>query len=233
LCLDHDKLQRLRRTTSPMDSSPKLSPRAWVLRCCASRRCVTASISIQSRWRVGVQRDSQPEAAPKGGAKQMYVQSVSWRKVSKIDKELCGPAVSFTQVSACAAKFDVQFKLWRDRPLGVALPHFLHNVREGAAMAACSGIAAARRQSCQPGLGRLPVPPLGSACRGRRKHLLHLHLARPRIGASRLKARALFYAPIAPSSSLGWWPVSCRAWPSMHCQQRTNPGGVSVTLTGA
>ena len=59
---------------------------------------------------------------------EMYVQGVSTRKVSKILEELCGHQVSSTQVSACAAKLDVQLQLWRDRPLG-ACPYLIFDAR--------------------------------------------------------------------------------------------------------
>jgi len=48
----------------------------------------------------------------------MYVQGVSTRKVSAIVEELCGTSVSSAQVSACAAKLDVELSLWRSLPLG-------------------------------------------------------------------------------------------------------------------
>jgi len=59
---------------------------------------------------------------------QMYVQGVSTRKVSKIIEELCGHSVSSAQVSACAAKLDVELQLWRDRPLG-ACPYLIFDAR--------------------------------------------------------------------------------------------------------
>ena len=59
---------------------------------------------------------------------EMYVQGVSTRKVSKIVEELCGHKVSSTQVSACAAKLDVELQIWRDRPLG-ACPYLIFDAR--------------------------------------------------------------------------------------------------------
>lgn len=59
---------------------------------------------------------------------EMYVQGVSTRKVSKIVEELCGHQVSSAQVSACAAKLDVQLQLWRERPLG-ACPYLIFDAR--------------------------------------------------------------------------------------------------------
>jgi putative transposase len=58
----------------------------------------------------------------------MYVQGVSTRKVSKIVEELCGHSISSSQVSACAAKLDVELQLWRDRPLG-AYPYLIFDAR--------------------------------------------------------------------------------------------------------
>jgi len=59
---------------------------------------------------------------------EMYVQGVSTRKVSAIVEQLCGTAVSSTQVSQCAAKLDVQLQAWRSRPLG-AFPYLMFDAR--------------------------------------------------------------------------------------------------------
>ena len=59
---------------------------------------------------------------------EMYVQGVSTRKASKIVEEVCGHQVSSSQVSACAAKLDVELQLWRDRPLG-ACPYLIFDAR--------------------------------------------------------------------------------------------------------
>ena len=59
---------------------------------------------------------------------EMYVQGVSTRKVSKIVEELCGHKVSSSQVSACAAKLDVELQLWRERPLE-ACPYLIFDAR--------------------------------------------------------------------------------------------------------
>lgn len=77
---------------------------------------------------------------------EMYVQGVSTRKVSKIVEELCGHQVSSTQVSACAAKLDVELQLWRDRPLG-ACPYLIFDaryekVRHGGVLADCAVLIA-------------------------------------------------------------------------------------------
>lgn len=77
---------------------------------------------------------------------EMYVQGVSTRKVSKIVEELCGHQVSSTQVSACAAKLDVELQLWRDRPLG-ACPYLIFDaryekVRHGGVLVDCAVLIA-------------------------------------------------------------------------------------------
>src|SRR5271155_1915530 len=57
------------------------------------------------------------EQALKLALAEMYVQGVSTRKVSAIVEQLCGHAVSSTQVSQCAAKLDLELEGWRTRPL--------------------------------------------------------------------------------------------------------------------
>jgi len=59
---------------------------------------------------------------------EMYVQGVSTRKVSAIVEQLCGTAVSSTQVSQCAAKLDIQLQAWRSRPLE-AFPYLMLDAR--------------------------------------------------------------------------------------------------------
>jgi putative transposase len=49
---------------------------------------------------------------------EMYVQGVSTRKVAAITEQLCGTAVSSTQVSRAAALLDEVLSAWRNRPLG-------------------------------------------------------------------------------------------------------------------
>ena len=49
---------------------------------------------------------------------EMYVQGVSTRKVTAITEQLCGTAVSSTQVSRAAALLDEVLEAWRRRPLG-------------------------------------------------------------------------------------------------------------------
>jgi transposase-like protein len=49
---------------------------------------------------------------------EMYVQGVSTRKVQAIVEQLCGMAVSSSQVSRAAAQLDETLAAWRNRPLG-------------------------------------------------------------------------------------------------------------------
>jgi transposase-like protein len=49
---------------------------------------------------------------------EMYVQGVSTRKVAAITEQLCGTAVSSTQVNRAAALLDEVLQAWRTRPLG-------------------------------------------------------------------------------------------------------------------
>jgi transposase-like protein len=77
---------------------------------------------------------------------EMYVQGVSTRKVTKIVEELCGHSVSSTQVSACAAKLDVELQSWRDRPLGsysyMILDARYEKVRQGGQLVDCAVLVA-------------------------------------------------------------------------------------------
>jgi len=68
------------------------------------------------------------EQALKLAMAEMYVQGVSTRKVSAIVEELCGTAVSSTQVSDCAKLLDVELQKWRDRPLE-AYPYLVFDAR--------------------------------------------------------------------------------------------------------
>ena len=77
---------------------------------------------------------------------EMYVQGVSTRKVSTIVEKLCGHSVSSSQVSACAAKLDVELKLWREQPLG-AYPYLIFDaryekVRQGGLLVDCAVLIA-------------------------------------------------------------------------------------------
>ena len=49
---------------------------------------------------------------------EMYVQGVSTRKVIAITEQLCGAAISSSQVSRAASKLDEVIEAWRNRPLG-------------------------------------------------------------------------------------------------------------------
>jgi len=49
---------------------------------------------------------------------EMYVQGVSTRKVQAIVEQLCGMAVSSSQVSRAAAQLDETLEAWQTRPLG-------------------------------------------------------------------------------------------------------------------
>ena len=60
-----------------------------------------------------LQRGVRSEQALHLAMAEMYVQGVSTRKVSQIVEKLCGHQVSSSQVSACAAKLDVELKQWR------------------------------------------------------------------------------------------------------------------------
>jgi putative transposase len=57
------------------------------------------------------------ERALKLALAEMYVQGVSTRKVAAITEQLCGFAVTSTQVSRAAALLDEQLSSWRERPL--------------------------------------------------------------------------------------------------------------------
>jgi len=65
-----------------------------------------------------LEKGRRSEQALKLALAEMYVQGVSTRKVSAIVEQLCGTAVSSTQVSACAKLLDAELQKWRDRPLG-------------------------------------------------------------------------------------------------------------------
>jgi putative transposase len=84
-----------------------------------------------------------PEALEKGlrseraltlSLAEMYVQGVSTRKVKAITEQLCGAAVSSSQVSQAAALLDGELEKWRTRPLGeypyLFLDAYYEQVRE-------------------------------------------------------------------------------------------------------
>jgi putative transposase len=75
-----------------------------------------------------------PEALEKGlrseralllAMAEMYVQGVSTRKVKAVTEQLCGVAMSSTQVSHAAALLDADLEKWRNRSLGEYVYLFL------------------------------------------------------------------------------------------------------------
>ena len=56
------------------------------------------------------------ERALKLALAEMYVQGVSTRKVAAITEQMCGFAVSSSQVSKATAELDEQLQSWRERP---------------------------------------------------------------------------------------------------------------------
>ena len=75
-----------------------------------------------------------PEALEKGlrserafllALAEMYVQGVSTRKVKAVTEQMCGVAMSSTQVSHATALLDTDLEKWRKRPLGEYLYLFL------------------------------------------------------------------------------------------------------------
>lgn len=56
---------------------------------------------------------------------EMYVQGVSTRKVAAITEQLCGTAISSSQVSRAAALLDETLEAWRNRPLSEMVYLFL------------------------------------------------------------------------------------------------------------
>lgn len=58
------------------------------------------------------------ERALKLALAEMYVQGVSTRKVAAITEQLCGFAVTASEVSRAAQALDEQLQAWRERPLG-------------------------------------------------------------------------------------------------------------------
>ena len=64
-----------------------------------------------------IERGTRSERALKLALAEMYVQGVSTRKVAAITEQLCGFAVSSTQVSQAAQQLDQTLEAWRQRPL--------------------------------------------------------------------------------------------------------------------
>jgi putative transposase len=77
---------------------------------------------------------------------EMYVQGVSTRKVSAIVEQLCGHAVSSSQVSKCTAQLDAELQAWRQRPLGsfpyVILDARYEKIRHGGQVLDCAVLIA-------------------------------------------------------------------------------------------
>ena len=59
---------------------------------------------------------------------EMYVTGVSTRKVARITEQLCGYAVSSTEVSRATAQLDPILESWRNRPLGL-IPYLFLDAR--------------------------------------------------------------------------------------------------------
>ena len=75
-----------------------------------------------------LERGTRSERALKLALAEMYVQGVSTRRVAAITEQLCGFAVSSTQVSQAAQELDATLEAWRGRPLG-ACPYLLLDAR--------------------------------------------------------------------------------------------------------
>ena len=65
-----------------------------------------------------LERGCRSEKALKLAIAEMYVKGVSTRKVSQITEQLCGTAISATQVSRIAKLLDEELKQFRERELG-------------------------------------------------------------------------------------------------------------------
>jgi putative transposase len=82
-----------------------------------------------------LERGTRSERALKLALAEMYVQGVSTRKVAAITEQLCGFAVTSSQVSRATAELDEHFKQWRERTLGempyVQVDARYEKVREG------------------------------------------------------------------------------------------------------
>ena len=75
-----------------------------------------------------LERGTRSERALKLALAEMYVQGVSTRKVAAITEQLCGFAVSSTQVSQAAQQLDQTLEAWRKRPLS-ACPYVYLDAR--------------------------------------------------------------------------------------------------------
>jgi len=63
-------------------------------------------------------KGSRSEKALKSAIAEMYINGVSTRKVQSITQELCGFNISSTQVSNLCKELDVEFEIFRNRPIG-------------------------------------------------------------------------------------------------------------------
>lgn len=86
------------------------------------------------------------ERAFKTALAEMYVQGVSTRKVNEIIEELCGFAVTSSEVSRAAKLLDDELTKWRQRPLGRYIYLWLdaryEKVREGGCVIDCAVLVA-------------------------------------------------------------------------------------------
>ncbi|MBT8334624.1 MAG: IS256 family transposase [Deltaproteobacteria bacterium] len=93
-----------------------------------------------------LKRGLRSERALKLALAEMYVQGVSTRKVAKITEELCGFAISSSEVSRASKLLDEQLQTWRDRPLGpfpyVYLDARYEKVRYGGVVVSCAVLLA-------------------------------------------------------------------------------------------
>lgn len=104
---------------------------------------------------------------------EMYVQGVSTRKVSAIVEELCGHAVSSSQVSKCTAQLDAELHAWRQRP----------------------------RRPCRRTRRRLPIHPLAKRCQFHLQQNAQTFVPRLDIRASVAEhIRSIFNCPDLPSA---------------------------------
>ena len=93
-----------------------------------------------------LQKGLRSEQALKLALAEMYVQGVSTRRVAAIVEQLCGTAVSSTQVSECAKLLDTELQKWRTRPLG-EFPYLIvdaryEKVRQDGQLRDCAGLIA-------------------------------------------------------------------------------------------
>ena len=93
-----------------------------------------------------LERGVRSERALKCAIAERYGQGVSTRKVTEVRRELCGLAVSSTQVSRATQLLDEQLTRWRNRPLGEAPYVFLdaryEKIRHGGSVVSCAVLMA-------------------------------------------------------------------------------------------